>query len=133
MKTIFKLAVVLFFSVSTGCRSDRPASNAPRTEFHQLSSIEAGKTINICGWFEAAYEVCSLSPSKGAAMFPNPRNIWVVPKDDICDLSAVVKHPIGSWAELTGTLNAGEGQGHLGGYSYSLNDAVVRLMAEPCL
>ena len=132
MKSFTSVVVALVLSMSAGCRSDRPVSDAPRTEFNLLHSVASGSTIRICGWFEAAYEVCSLSTSKGAAMFPDPRHIWVIPKNDVCDLSKVVEHPIGSWAELTGRLNAGEGQGHLGGYSYSLSDAVVRLKTAPC-
>ena len=132
MRLLSIIVVPLVLSALVGCRTDPPASDARLTEFDLLPTVASGSTIRICGWFEAAYEVCSLSRSKDAGMFPELRHIWVIPTNDICDLPKVVNHPIGSWAELTGRLNAGEGLGHLGGYSYSLSNAIVRLKTAPC-
>lgn len=125
-------AIASTFLMLISCHSDRSTTDAVRIGFDQLSSVRNESVVHICGWFQAAYETCSLSTSQSATMFPDPRHIWVRPKTSICDPVEVVERPIGSWAELTGKLFVSEGQGHLGSYSYSLSDATVQFREAPC-
>jgi len=129
----FKSAVLVsIFVVFSACHLDRHQQEMDGVAFEQLGDVADGSAVRLCGWFEAAYETCSLSPSRPAAMLADPRNIWVMPRSEVCALDRVVKRPVASWAVVTGKLRHGEGQGHLGGYSYSLCEADVQLIPEAC-
>jgi hypothetical protein len=126
------IVLISFLSGLMSCHANHATPMAVRIDFDQLPTVGSGSDVRICGWFEAAYETCSLTASKDAAMFPGSRHIWVIPRTDTCSPNKVIEHPVGAWAEVTGRLNPGEGQGHLGTYTYALSNAVVELRGESC-
>lgn len=96
-----------------------------------------GHEISICGWFDAEFEICTLTPSPyGSPELAAASTIWVVPTSDICSLEKVAAQPIKGWANISGIFQSskdpGRGFGQFGMFRYAIGKARIKLQETSC-
>lgn len=89
-----------------------------------------GKSISICGWFEAKLELCSLAPMEGSV--GTAGTIWVVPVGHWCTFDQQSVYPYEGWALISGVFHYGGAYGHFGAWDMGLGHAKVLMDDERC-
>jgi hypothetical protein len=114
-----RISVMFAGLLCAGCavRGAPVAIEALREEPSEFS----GQLVSTCGWFEAAFEVCSLAESK----YHFSPAVWVSPRSDVCLPQRAILNPKSFFARVTGRVHFGASYGHLGLYPIALSEASV--------